>query len=123
MFGMGKVLIVDDTPSQLALMTKVVEGLGHIAFPAGDGESCLVLARLERPDLILMDVVMPHMDGFNACRRLKREDDTAGIPIVIVTTKDKDSDKFWAQRQGANAFLTKPYTPDALKSVIRQFLP
>lgn len=119
---MAKVLIVDDTPSQLALMAKVVSGMGHEVVAAGDGESCVAFARSEQPDLILLDVVMPNMDGFNACRRIKREQDTCKIPVIMVTTKDKESDKFWAERQGADGYLVKPFTPESLQKIIRLYI-
>jgi twitching motility two-component system response regulator PilH len=119
---MATILITDDTPSEAALMAGVIKQLGHHVITAVDGETCIAAARASRPSLILLDVVMPKMDGFNTCRRLKKDPDTAGIPIVIVSTKNQDSDKFWAERQGANHYITKPFTPEQLSEAVRAFL-
>ena len=80
-------------------------------------------AKTLRPALILLDVVMPKMDGFNTCRKIKKDPDLAGTPVIIVTSKTQESDRFWAERQGADGFVTKPFTPDSLASAIRRFLP
>ena len=108
---MATVLIVDDTASEAVLMASVVKQMGHRVVIASNGEECLAAARSNSPSLILLDVVMPKMDGFNACRKLKKDPETANIPVVIVSTKNQESDKFWAERQGANHYLTKPFPP------------
>lgn len=120
---MANVLIVDDSPSEAALMQSVVQQAGHQAKTVGDGEACLEAVKAQKPALILLDVVLPKLDGFGTCRKLKKDPDTAGIPIIIVTSKKQESDKFWAKRQGADLFLSKPFAPDALKDAIKQFLP
>ena len=104
-------------------MTSVVQKLGHVAQTVSDGEACLSTAKTLRPALILLDVVMPKMDGFNTCRKIKKDPDLAGTPVIIVTSKTQESDRFWAERQGADGFVTKPFTPDSLASAIRRFLP
>jgi CheY-like chemotaxis protein len=119
---MPVILIADDSPSETALITKVVQDLGHSAFSVTDGEQALDQVAKIKPDLILLDVVMPKVDGFNTCRKLKKNPDTANIPVVMVTSKSGESDQFWAERQGANGFVTKPFTPDGLARTIRQFL-
>lgn len=119
---MATILITDDTASEAALMASVVKDLGHHVITAADGESCIAAAKANRPSLILLDVVMPKMDGFNTCRRLKKDPETAGIPIVIVSTKNQDSDRFWAERQGASHYITKPFTPAQLGEAVRAFL-
>lgn len=120
---MATILIADDTPSEAALMTNVIQKLGHVAQTVGDGEACIATAKTLKPALILLDVVMPKMDGFNTCRKIKKDPDLANTPVIIVTSKNQDSDRFWAERQGANQFITKPFSPDALANAIKSFLP
>ena len=120
---MATILIADDTASEAALMSSVVQKLGHTAQTVTDGEACLATARTVKPALILLDVVMPKMDGFNTCRKLKKDPDLAHTPVIMVTSKNQDSDKFWAERQGANGFVVKPFTPDTLAAAIKTFLP
>ncbi len=120
---MATILIVDDTPSEAALMSAVARILGHNVQTVSDGESCIATARTVKPALILLDVVMPNMDGFNTCRKIKKDPELAHTPIIMVTTKSQDSDKFWAERQGANGYVTKPFTPDSLAAAIKTILP
>jgi twitching motility two-component system response regulator PilH len=120
---MATILIADDTPSEAALMASVVEKLGHEARTVPDGEALLSTARTLKPALILLDVVMPRLDGFNTCRKLKRDPELAATPVIMVTSKNQASDKFWAEKQGANRFVTKPFTPDTLADAIKALLP
>ena len=115
-------LITDDTQSEVALMSSIMQRMGYQVLSALDGETCLRLARERQPDLILLDVVMPALDGFQTCRRLKRDDTTAHIPVVVVSTKDQDTDKFWAERQGASGYVTKPFSPETLTATVERFL-
>jgi twitching motility two-component system response regulator PilH len=119
---MKTVLIVDDVQTDRELMGQVVKGAGHHAEYAADGEEALVKARDLKPALILLDVVMPRLDGFGACRRLKKEADTAQIPVVLVTSKAAETDKFWGQKQGCDDYLVKPFTPDELSRIVRKFV-
>jgi twitching motility two-component system response regulator PilH len=117
---MAHILIVDDTATEAALMANVVHSLGHSSETVADGETALSIAKAKKPNLILLDVVMPKVDGFNTCRKLKKDPETASIPVVMVTTKNQETDKFWAQRQGANGFVAKPFAPSDLASAIQQ---
>lgn len=119
---MARVLIVDDSPSQLMGMKKIMEKLGHEVISAEDGAQGVEVAKRELPDLILMDVVMPNLNGFQATRSISKEPATAHIPIVLVTTKDQVTDKVWGLRQGAKAYLTKPVNEAALISLVRDLL-
>jgi CheY-like chemotaxis protein len=121
--AMPTILIADDTPSEAALMASVVQQLGHTARLVSDGEECLATAKTLKPDLILLDVVMPKLDGFNTCRKLKKDPELAKTPVIMVTSKNQDSDKFWAEKQGANRFVAKPFTPDTLAEAIKAMLP
>ena len=119
---MARILIVDDSPSQLLGMKRIVEKLGHEALTAEDGAAGVEMAKAQKPDLILMDVVMPNLNGFQATRAISKETTTAHIPIVLVTTKDQETDKVWGMRQGAKAYITKPFNESALIEVINGLL-
>ncbi len=120
---MARILIVDDSPSQLMGMKRIIEKIGHEALVAEDGAAGVEMAKAELPDLILMDVVMPNLNGFQATRQISKQEETSHIPIVLVTTKDQETDKIWGMRQGAKAYLTKPFNEASLLEVIGEFLP
>ena len=120
---MARILIVDDSPSQLLGIKRIVEKLGHEALTAEDGAAGVEAAKREKPDLILMDVVMPNLNGFQATRTISKDPETAHIPIVLVTTKDQETDKVWGMRQGAKAYVTKPIKEDELITALNEFLP
>jgi len=119
---MARILIVDDSPSQLLGIQRIVEKLGHESLTAEDGAAGVEVAKRELPDMVLMDVVMPNLNGFQATRTLGRESTTKHIPVVLVTTKDQDTDRMWGMRQGAKAYLTKPFSEDELAEVIERIL-
>ena len=119
---MATILIADDNASEIALMTRVVKDMGHQSLAVTNGQECLEMAEKMKPDLILLDNVMPRLDGFNTCRKLKATESTANIPVIIVTSKNAESDQFWGQRQGASAYLVKPFDPQGLRDAIERFL-
>lgn len=119
---MARILIVDDSPSQLMGIRRIVEKLGHEVLTAEDGAAGVEVAKREIPDLILMDVVMPNLNGFQATRTISREPTTKHIPIVLVTTKDQDTDRVWGMRQGARAYLTKPFSETELSDTITKYV-
>ena len=119
---MARILIVDDSPSQLMGIRRIVEKLGHEALTAEDGAAGVEIAKKELPDLILMDVVMPNLNGFQATRSITREPTTSHIPVILVTTKDQDTDRVWGMRQGAKAYITKPFGETELADVIQEWL-
>jgi len=102
------VLIVDDSPTEVHVLQAALEENGHATIAAGDGEAGLALARQKKPDLILMDVVMPGLNGYQATRQLARDPDTSSIPVIIVTTKGQETDRIWGMRQGAVDYIVKP---------------
>jgi len=120
---MARILIVDDSPSQLLGIKRIVEKLGHETLSAEDGAAGVEVAKAELPDLILMDVVMPNLNGFQATRTISKNPDTAHIPIILVTTKDQETDKVWGMRQGAKAYVTKPIKEEELLKALQEFLP
>ncbi|MCE4371907.1 twitching motility response regulator PilH [Xanthomonas hortorum] len=117
---MARILIVDDSPSQLLGIQRIVEKLGHETITATDGAAGVEAAKSSLPDLVLMDVVMPNLNGFQATRTLKREPTTQHIPVILVTTKDQDTDRMWGMRQGARAYITKPFSEDELLEVMER---
>ena len=120
---MARILIVDDSPSQLLGIKRIVEKLGHETLSAEDGAAGVEVAKAEKPDLILMDVVMPNLNGFQATRTISKNADTAHIPIILVTTKDQETDKVLGMRQGAKAYVTKPIKEEDLVKALEEFLP
>ncbi|WP_349986393.1 twitching motility response regulator PilH [Stenotrophomonas sp. WHRI 8082] len=117
---MARILIVDDSPSQLLGIQRIVEKLGHQILTATDGAAGVEAARAALPDLVLMDVVMPNLNGFQATRTLARDASTRHIPVILVTTKDQDTDRMWGMRQGAKAYITKPFSEDELSEVLER---
>jgi len=115
---MAKVLIVDDSPTQIFTLKKLIEKWGHETIVAENGDQALQIARQEIPDVILMDVVMPGMSGFQATRKLSKDETTCKIPIIFVSKKDGEADRTWGMRQGATAYLTKPVDPESLLTAI-----
>ena len=119
---MAKILIVDDSPTELHILSQILEAQGHRALTASDGEAGISLAREEIPDLILMDVVMPGMNGFKATRTISKDPDTSSIPIIMLSSKDQTTDMEWAKRQGAKGYLVKPVDGRELLSKIGELL-
>ncbi len=105
---MATVLIVDDSPTEVHVLQAALEKHGHQTIAAANGEEGLALARDEQPDLILMDVVMPGLNGYQATRQLARDPATRAIPVIIVTTKGHETDRIWGMRQGAVDYIVKP---------------
>ena len=119
---MPRVLVVDDSPTEIFTVKEILERQGFAVVTASDAEEGMRVARAMKPDLVLMDVVMPGMNGFQATRQLTRDPDTAKIPIVILTTKSQETDRVWGVRQGARGYLTKPIDERLLLETIRQVL-
>lgn len=117
-----KILIVDDLPTEVQLMQTAIASLGHLTLVATDGEQALDMARRETPDLVLLDVVLPRMDGFQVCRKMKKDPQTANIPVILVSSKTQESDKFWGLKQGASAYICKPFSPAELASTVTKNL-
>lgn len=119
---MARILLVDDSPTENFSIGSMLGRHGHDVIAAESGEEGMRLAREHHPDLILMDIVMPGLNGFQATRQLTRDPRTAAIPVVILTSKTQDSDRVWAQRQGAKDYLTKPVEEAVLLSTITRVL-
>lgn len=109
-----KILVVDDSPTERHVMVELLTKNGYQVVTAESGEEGVTKAKAEKPDLIIMDVVMPGLNGYQATRTLTRDDDTKNIPVLMCTSKGQETDKIWGLRQGAVDYLVKPLNPDEL---------
>jgi twitching motility two-component system response regulator PilH len=115
-----KILVVDDSPTDRQYMLETLAKRGYQVVTAENGEDAIVKAKAELPDLILMDVVMPGLNGYQATRQITRDDATKHIPVIMCTSKGAETDKIWGMRQGANDYLVKPVDPAQLLAKIAQ---
>jgi CheY-like chemotaxis protein len=115
---MAKILAIDDSLAELKLITSILNSGPHNVLISVNGENAEEIAVREQPDLILLDVVMPLRSGYEILRKLRRDEQTKRIPVCMVSSKNATSDIEWAKRQGANEYLAKPYTPEALMSTV-----
>ena len=119
---MAKILVVDDSPTEIHLIKAMLGSHGHEVLEASNGEQGVTKATRELPDLVLMDIVMPGLNGFQATRQISRNSRTRHIPVVIVTTKDQETDRVWGKRQGARGYLLKPLNESLLLETIDALL-
>ena len=119
---MARILIVDDSPTEMYKLTAMLEKHGHQVLKAENGADGVALARQEKPDAVLMDIVMPGLNGFQATRQLSKASETEHIPVIIVTTKDQETDKVWGKRQDAKDSLTKPVEESTLVQTLKSVL-
>ena len=116
-----KVMVIDDSPTERAYLENLLKKKGFDVILVDSGEAAIERAKTDRPDLILMDVVMPGLNGFQATRAITREESTKHIPVIICTTKDQETDKIWGLRQGAKDYVTKPINEADLIDKIKSF--
>jgi twitching motility two-component system response regulator PilH len=116
-----KVLIVDDSVAAVKMMQGILEQGGYVSVGLSDPLRIEETITTEHPGLILLDVVMPQRNGFQICRDLKGNALFGGIPVILVSSKNSSSDKFWGQQQGADAYIAKPFTPEELLETVRRF--
>lgn len=121
-YAMARILIVDDSQTEMYKLTDMLKRHGYEVLQAVNGADGVALARLEKPDAVLMDIVMPGLNGFQATRQLTKDPETSAIPVVVVTTKDQETDMVWATRQGAKGYLTKPVDEEKLILLLKQLL-
>ncbi len=119
---MARILLIEDSPTDTAVLTRLLERHGHQVIASGSAEDGIEVCRREQPDVVLMDVVLPGMNGFQATRALSRDAVTRAIPVLIVSTKGMDTDRAWGMRQGARDYIVKPPSEDALIARIDQLL-
>ncbi|MFC5302210.1 response regulator transcription factor [Azospira restricta] len=113
-----KILVVDDSPTERHFLVELLSKNGYQVVTAESGEEGISKAKAELPDLVIMDVVMPGLNGYQATRTLTRDDDTKNIPVFVCTTKSQETDKIWGLRQGAQDYLVKPVNPEELLAKI-----
>jgi twitching motility two-component system response regulator PilH len=114
-----KILVVDDSPTERLALTELLHTRGYQVVTADNGEDAIARSRSDKPDLILMDVVMPGMNGYQATRTISRDEATRRIPIIMCTSKGLETDRIWGMRQGAFDYLVKPVDPDELLARIQ----
>jgi twitching motility two-component system response regulator PilH len=119
---MTQIMIVDDSPTDAHVLKKILEKNGFETVTAADAGEGIEVAKREKPDLILMDVVMPGLNGFQATRELTSDPETSDIPVIIVTRKNQKVDRVWGMRQGARDYVTKPVSENSLVSLINAAL-
>jgi twitching motility two-component system response regulator PilH len=120
---MARILIIDDSPTDTRVFATVLEKNGHQVLSAGSAEDGIEVCKRELPDLVLMDVILPGMNGFQATRSLSKDPATSSIPIIIVSTKNMETDRVWGLRQGAKDYLVKPPSERELLTRINALLP
>ena len=118
--AISKILVVDDTNTDRINLQTILQQAGFDVVTANSGREALDKAASERPDLIFLDIIMEDMDGFQTCRKLSAEDQSKDIPVVMVSSKDQKVDMLWARRQGASAYIVKPYTADQITDQIQK---
>ncbi len=116
------ILLVDDSPAHLKLMEQALAGKDYEFLTAEDGEEALARATRQRPDLILLDVILPKKNGYQVCRQLKASAETKQIPVILVTSRVQESDKYWGIKQGADGYVTKPFRPEDLLEAVESQL-
>ncbi len=117
-----KILVVDDSPSQLRMTSAALEGQNFEIITAVDGEDALHRVSADRPDLVVLDVVMPKIDGFQVCRKMKSSSAMQHIPVIILSSKNQKVDEFWGRKQGADMYLTKPFDKEQLLAAVKKYL-
>lgn len=119
---MKTILIVDDSKSELEMMANYLSKAGFNIIMASNGEDAIALTIADKPDAIVTDWMMPKMGGLDICRQLRKNPDTANIPIVTCTAKDRDVDRMWATKQGIKAYVTKPCTQEELVKAVQEVI-
>ncbi len=117
---MSKILVVDDMQSERDLISSYLTEAGHTVETAENGKQALEKVSQSRPDAIVTDWMMPQMGGIDICRKLKKNPDTAAIPIIACTAKSRDVDRMWAIKQGVNGYVTKPCSRDDLVNALNE---
>lgn len=119
--AINKILVVDDSLADLKNITDIISEAGFIVVTATNGNEAIQKAKSEKPSLIFMDIIMPNMDGFAACRALANDVETKNIPVIFVTSKNQKADRLWAQMQGGKGYVTKPYSADEIIDQLKAF--
>ncbi len=119
---MSTVLVVEDSVTQREMITDLLRGSGLTVDVASDGVEALEQIQGHLPDLVVLDIVMPRMNGYEVCRRLKADPKTQDVPIVMCSSKGEEFDRYWGMKQGADAYIAKPFQPTELVGTVKQLL-
>ncbi len=119
---MSTVLVVEDSVTQREMITDLLKGSGLSVTVATDGVEALEHIDGQRPDLVVLDIVMPRMNGYEVCRRLKSDPKTQDVPVVMCSSKGEEFDRYWGMKQGADAYIAKPFQPTELVGTVKQLL-
>ncbi len=119
---MAKIMVVDDAPADLQNLKNILTKGGHQVIEVTSGQDSIAKAKAEKPDAIVMDVVMPGVNGFQATRQISKDPDTSKIPIIVVSAKNQETDRLWAMRQGAREYVVKPVKDADLLAKVKQVL-
>jgi twitching motility two-component system response regulator PilH len=119
---MSTVLVVEDSVSQREMITDLLKGSGLSVSIATDGVEALEHIEGHRPDLVVLDIVMPRMNGYEVCRRIKADPKTQDVPVVMCSSKGEEFDRYWGMKQGADAYIAKPFQPTELVGTVKQLL-
>lgn len=118
-----KILIADDSPVERSMFAQALEGLGHEILLAEDGEEAERRFYEERPALLILDVIMPKRNGYQICRSIKARAEFLHTPIIMVSARNQESDRYWGLKQGADEYFSKPFDLSILREKVRAFLP
>ncbi|HBC43371.1 MAG TPA: two-component system response regulator [Pseudanabaena sp.] len=119
---MSTVLVVEDSVTQREMIEDLLKGSGLIVKTAGDGIEALEQMQGSCPDIVVMDIVMPRMNGYELCRRIKTDPKTERVPVVMCSSKGEEFDRYWGRKQGADAYIAKPFQPQELVGTVKQLL-
>ena len=119
---MSTVLVVEDSPAQREMITDLLRGSGLDVSVATDGVEALEQIKSQQPDIVILDIVMPRMNGYELCRRLKNDPRTQTVPVVMCSSKGEEFDRYWGIKQGADAYIAKPFQPTELVGTVKQLL-
>lgn len=119
---MQRILVVDDSPTEQSAIRQPLEASGYQVILASGGDEGLNRLETEPFDLLVLDVVMPGKNGFQICRQIRRDERWTGLPILMVTSKDQDADRFWGMKQGATEYITKPFNANDLVSAVQRHI-
>ncbi|MEL6223917.1 MAG: response regulator [Cyanobacteria bacterium J06626_14] len=119
---MSTVLVVEDSVTQREMITDLLRGSGLDVTVASDGVEALEQINGHCPDLVVLDIVMPKMNGYEVCRRLKADPSTQDVPVVMCSSKGEEFDRYWGMKQGADAYIAKPFQPNELVGTVKQLL-
>jgi twitching motility two-component system response regulator PilH len=116
------ILMVEDSPTEMKLMQQALQGSGYNLVSAVDGEEALEKVAQQKPDVVLLDIILPRKNGFQVCRQLKSSPDTQNIKVILITSKTQETDRFWGMKQGADEYLMKPVTAEGLRASVAKYV-